>query len=172
MSEPIPTIWTGEAFEPMGSTWRKRADQRYVVGQRYLVEPSEERSMASHRAFFAAINEAWMNLPERVAEQYPTADKLRKHALIRTGYRDEKSIVCASKAEALRVAAFIQDVDDYAVIVVTGAVVTRYTAKSQSMKAMGKEAFQKSKDDVLDWIAALIGVDRTALPQKPTEVAA
>ncbi len=168
----IPMIWTDSGtMEPMGETWRKRADARFVVGQKYLIDPDEERSMASHRAYFAAINEAWSNLPERFAEAFPTADHLRKHALIRCGYRDETSILCASKAEALRVAAFVKMADEYAIITVQGALVTRWTAKSQSMKAMGRAMFQESKDKTLDWVAALIGHDRVGLTENAGQAA-
>ncbi len=75
------------------------------------------------------------HLPEAVAERFPTPDSLRRFALIRTGHRDERSIACASKAEALRVAAFVQPMDDCAVVTVTGALVTVYTPRSQSMRA-------------------------------------
>jgi hypothetical protein len=159
----IPMIWTGETMEPLGETWRRRADKRFVVGQKYLIDPDEERSEASHRQFFAAVREAWMNLPDRFADAFPTETHLRKHALIRCGFRDETSILCASKAEALRVAAFVKSSDEYAIVTVQGALVTRWTAKSQSQKAMGKAQFQESKDKVLDWIAKLIGTDTQTL---------
>src|SRR3546814_9642927 len=55
--------------------------------------------------------------------RFATPDHLRRWALIRAGYRDERSIVCASKAEAQRLAAFIKPMDDYAVVLVSEAVV-------------------------------------------------
>ena len=124
----------------------------------YRLAPYEERSTVSHSHYFACLNDAWANLPDEVAWQYPTAEKLRKTALIRTGYTDERSTVCASNAEALRIAAFIRPMDDYAIVTVKEAVVTIYTAKSQSYRAMGKQEFQKSKDAVIEWISNLIGV--------------
>ena len=57
--------------------------------------------------------------------------------------------------------------DDFAIVVVTGSVVTRFTAKSQSQRAMGKADFQASKDAVLDLAAQLIG----ATPQQIEESA-
>ena len=148
---------------PVGQTWARRADAQWVVGERYSVEIRQERSAASHRAYFASIAEAWQNLPEDLAERFPTPDALRKFALIRAGFRDERSIVAASKAEALRLAAFIKPMDAYAVVTVKDAVVVVYTAKSQSIKAMGKEDFEKSKAAVLDIVAQMIGTTAPTL---------
>ena len=134
-----------------------------MVGQRYIIEPREERSAESHRHYFACINEAWSNLPEDMAERLPTSDHLRKYALIKSGYRDERSIACSSKAEARKIAAFVKPIDDFAVVTVSDATVTVFTAKSQSMRAMGKNEFAISKDKVLDIIAAMIGTTADAL---------
>lgn len=139
-------------------SFQRQADAMFCIGETYTMVPVEDRSAASHRHFFASVNEAWANLPEGLAAEYPTAEHLRKAALIRAGYRDERSIVCASRAEALRVAAFVRPLDAYALVVVSEAVVRVYTAQSQSVRAMGKDAFQKSKDDVLTALAGMIGV--------------
>ena len=154
---PLPFVWDGEALR-IRPSFQRQADDQFCIGETYTMAPVEERSAASHRHYFSAINEAWQNLPEDLAGRYPTAEALRKAALIRAGYRDERSIVCASKAEAGRVAAFVRPMDDFAYVTVSEAVVTVYTAKSQSLRAMGKAEFQKSKDDVLTALAAMIGV--------------
>lgn len=159
---PLMMQWDGEALKPT-RRFQKIADQRLVIGEIYRVDPEEERSIASHNHYFAAVNEAWRNLPEDVAERYPTSEHLRKWALIKTGYRDERSIVCATKAEAARVAAFVRPMDEYAVITVSEAVVTIYTAKSQSARAMGKETFLISKDAVINTLASIIGTTTAAL---------
>lgn len=161
---PIAVMWDGEAFKPL-PRFHNVAKAHFGEGEVMTFVQHEERSMASHGHFFAAVTEAWRNLPEAMGERYPDADTLRKDALIRTGYRDEREIVCASKAEALRVAAFIRGGQGYSVVVVSGAVVTEYVAKSQSMKAMGKEAFAASKDAVLTYLAELIGVTTEQLSQ-------
>lgn len=158
----LPYTWDGESFR-IRPSFQKRADELFCVGETYTLEVLEERSAASHRHYFAAVNEAWANLPEHLAEQYPTADHLRKGALIRAGYRDERSIVCASRAEALRVAGFVKPLDTYALVTVTEAVVRVFTAQSQSQKAMGKQLFLKSKADVLETLADMIGVQTAAL---------
>ena len=159
---PMPFEWDGEAMR-IRPGFQKRADEAFCVGETYTLDVVEDRSAASHRHFFAMINEAWQNLPEDMATEYPTAEALRKAALIRAGYRDERSIVCSSRAEALRIAAFIKPMDDYAFVAVSEAVVRVYTAKSQSVRAMGKAEFQRSKEEVLDALARMIGVEPEAL---------
>jgi hypothetical protein len=159
----LPVTWNGDAFEPANSYWRKEADRRYTVGERYVLTVEEIRSEQSHKHMFAAIREAWMSLPESYHERYATPDHLRRWALIKTGFREERSIVCASETEARRVAAFVRPVDDYAVVVVRDNIVVHLTAKSQSSRAMGKDEFQRSKTAVLDCIAQMLDVTRAEL---------
>ena len=149
--------WNGESFTPL-PRFRRQCDAEFVVGERYRLTTMEERSEKSHRAFFAAVNEGWSNLPENVGDQFPTSEHLRKFALIRCGFADERQIVCSSGAEALRLAAFIKPMDTYAVVQTRGPVVTVWTAKSQSMRAMGKQDFQRSQEAVRDFISSMIGV--------------
>lgn len=156
--------WDGESMVPLKG-FQKRCDETFYVGERYRMEVQEERSMRSHRHYFASIHEAWLNLPEDKAERFPTSEHLRKWALIKTGYRDERSIVAASKAEAQRIAAFVRPIDEYAVVVVRDACVLVYTARSQSVKAMGKKDFTGSKEAVLDVLATLVGTSAQSLQE-------
>lgn len=163
---PINCIWDGESFVPANRYYARIADDQFGVGELVTLVREEERSAKSHRHYFASINEAWKSLPDELAAQYPTAEHLRKAALIRAGYADERSIVCGSRAEALRVAAFIRPMDTYAIVATYHAVVKVWTAQSQSVRAMGKAEFQASKDKVLDWIAGLLGVPVEHLPKQ------
>lgn len=104
-------------------------------------------------------------LTEHRAEQFATAEHLRKWCLIKAGFRDESSIPLPSKAVAQRVAAWSKPGDDFAVIVVREATVIRMTAKSQSVKAMGAAEFKRSKDAVLDELAKMLEIDRPTLEQ-------
>lgn len=153
---PITCTWTGEAWEPI-KRFHNLVNAELVVGQTYTLVEHQERSQASHNHFFAIVNDAWLNLPENVAGQFASSEHLRKWALIKAGYRDERTLVASSKAEAIRLAAFIKPIDDFAVVTVNGVVVTSYTAKSQSHKAMGRETFQRSKDDVLAVLDGMLG---------------
>lgn len=154
--------WEGDAMVPL-SRFARTCGEAFTVGEYYRMEVREERSVKSHSHYFACIADAWENLPEDQASQFPTAEHLRKWALVKAGYRDERSIVCASKAEAQRVAAFIKPLDEYAVVIVREAVVMVLTAKSQSVKAMGRVDFQASKDKVLGILSEMIGVTPKAL---------
>lgn len=154
---PIIFDWNGEAMIPL-ARFMRLCDNQFVVGEQYRMEAIEERSRISHNHYFASIHDAWLNLPEYMSDQFLTETHLRKHALIKAGYADKGSFACASKAEAIRLAAFIKPTDEYAIITVEECVVTRYTAQSQSVKAMGKEKFQASKTAVLEIISNMIGV--------------
>ena len=162
MNAPLP--WRYEGGGVLRSTspfFAKRADQQYEAGKTYLLLEMHERSEASHRQYFASINDAWSSLPDGMAVDFPTPDILRRHALIMTGFRRERKFVASSKAEARKIAAFLrpQSVsDDYAIISVHENIVIEWKAKSQSYKEMGKVDFQKSKQAVLDFVAELIGV--------------
>lgn len=160
----LPFVWDGEALR-IRPGFQSAADEQFCIGEAYTMQPVEDRSAASHRHYFSAINEAWQNVPEHLAGEFPTAEHLRKKALIRAGYRDERTFVCSSRAEAIRLAAFLRPVDDYAIVSVSGSTVVQWTAKSQSMRAMGKADFQKSKDDVLEALADMIGVRSADLHQ-------
>lgn len=156
---PLAVRWNGEAFEPLAS-WRKAADLHFVIGEVYAMELCEARSQKSHRHYFAAVAEIWKNLPETALDRFPNPEALRAYGLIRAGYCDTETLVCSSKAEAVRVAAFMRRPGDIGtIVVVRDNTITRYTARSQSQRAMGtKKAFQESKDAVLSVLAALIDV--------------
>ncbi len=157
---PLKFRWDGAAMIPLVESVAAR---QYALGATYRLAPWEDRAPAAHNHYFAAIHEGWRNLPERFVGRWPTAEHLRRDLLIQVGYRDERSIVCASKAEAVRLAGFIAPMDRYAVIEARNAVVTVYTAKSQSMRAMGKQEFADSKREVLELLSEIIGVSQDDL---------
>lgn len=152
-------------MRPVNSAWARRADRQWVVGARYLVEIRQERSEAAHRHEFAWLREAWMNLPEHLADLYPSPEHLRKRALIEAGYYDEDAIDCGTNAAALRVAAFARK-DDFALVIVRRSCVLVRTAKSQSRRAMDGPTFQASKTAIMEVVAAMIGVTSAALERE------
>jgi hypothetical protein len=152
---PLLFAWDGEAMRPLNT---RAADRQYVVGERYRLEPREERSDATHRHEFAWLHDAWLNLPERLADQYPTPEHLRKRALIQAGFYNEEIIDVGNKAGAIRVAASLRNIDDFALVIVRGPFVVRRIAKSQSRRAMNKQEFQASKTALMDVVAGLLGV--------------
>jgi hypothetical protein len=152
-------VWNGLAMVP------RRPDQAakaFEEGQIYHLEEVTERSWASHSHQFAWINQAWENLPEALADTFPTPEHLRKAALIATGWHRETVIDLGSKAAALRFAAYVRGDDAFAQVIIRGSVATVRKARSQRMHGldrMTKAEFQKSKDDILGWISTLVGVD-------------
>lgn len=143
--------------------YRKQCDEQFVVGQAYRMEVVEERSSASHRFYFAAIHEAWVNLPEDIADRFKNADHLRKWCLIKCGCCDEQNFILANETGAQAFAQFIGLREPYAVIDVKGRVVRIYTAKSQSIREMGKAEFEQSKRAVLDLVSSMTGVTSAQL---------
>lgn len=159
MSEaaPIAMLWDGEVMRPASPAWARRADKVFVIGQTHFMVEESPRSGSSHAHYFATLTEAWRNLPEALAEQFPSVEHLRKYALIEAGFCSVSTMPCAGEAGAQRVADFIRPLADYAVVTAHKNVVTVRTAKSQSYRAMGKADFQRSKEAVLEIVSAMIG---------------
>lgn len=161
---PLLFRWDGEAMWPRPAFVRE-ANRQFVVGETYRMSELEERSDASHAHQFAFVNEAWKNLPERIAAEFPSALHLRKRALIETGFYHETVLDVGSPEAAFAVATTLRAKDAFAWIVVRGGVVVMREAKSQKRSAMEKVEFQASKDAILDWVSKLIGVEPQALAQ-------
>jgi hypothetical protein len=157
----IRAQWDGDAFVPT-RPYKSRCDREYIVGEIYDVDPTLPRSMASHRHFFARVHELWQNLPEGLDLEYPSAEHLRKRMLIKANWCDYQDFVLASHAGAMELAARLQRGDEYAVIEVAGQVVRIWTAKSQAVRKQDRKDFQRVKQQVLDAIENLIGVDTDA----------
>src|SRR5262245_61518541 len=159
--EPFPFTWSGTAMLPPLAL-AQRAAERFTEGKRYLLVEHKLRSRKSHDHQFAALHEAWLNLPEALAPIFPTEEHLRKFALIKTGYADLKITVMDTERDAQRLAVALRR-HEFELVTVTGTAVYRYSAKSQSQEAMGAETFQQSKQAVLDYVAALVNVDPLTL---------
>lgn len=133
-------------------------------GEIVTVSIERGRSMNSHRHQFAFVREAWQNLPEALMEMpwAETAETLRKHALIATGFHQTYTLDCGANATAQRVKTALVSAEagkhGYALGRVRGPVVTIWTPESQSLRSMGGARFQESKTAILDWMAAQIGV--------------
>lgn len=144
---------------------RAQADRHYVDGETYTLEEHAERSLNSHNHYFAALHSAWLNLPVELSDAYPTETHFRKRLLIQAGVCDEQKIVFATANDAIKAAGLVLARDDYCVADVQERTLTIWTAKSQSMRSMGKEAFQASKEKVLELAASLIGTTADTLSQ-------
>ncbi|BAQ18355.1 hypothetical protein [Methyloceanibacter caenitepidi] len=156
---PVACLWKNGAFIPATSYQLKRCQEHFEDGKRYALIEHQERSINSHNHYFAALHDAWQNLPEDIGVDFPTVEHLRKRALISTGYYDQRSVVCADNEEARRVAAFIRPMDEFALVAVNGPAVVVRTPKSQTYRAMDRKTFSESKEKVLGWVWDLVGVD-------------
>lgn len=162
MTTPITYYCTGEALVPL-RRFDNRFKSEFEKGKRYQMEEIEQRSGKSHRHFFASVAEAWSNLPEEYAQEFASPEHLRKYALIKTGWHDVAYFPFASKEEAMRYVTYHRARDEFAIVTINDNVVTIYTAKSQKSRGkdrMSNEDFQASKNDVLDYVWNLCGVDR------------
>jgi hypothetical protein len=160
---PAVFVWDGERMLPVPAAVQL-CQRQFVVGMRYRLAEYEPRSRAAHNYYFAWLEEAFRQLPERYAMQFSSPEHLRKWALCRTQYRNVRKIACASKKEAQRVAAFVKRGNRrrgetfYAEVSVKGTVVVEITPKSQAMKEMNRKQFLDSMEQVREIIAELIGV--------------
>jgi hypothetical protein len=183
---PIVMVWReADVFDPEDGSierrrvmvpvpkYRPRAERQYEDGAEYTLAPVEPRSRALHSRYFAALNEAFHNLPEKVSARWENVEHFRKWVLIETGWYHEKDFTFEGRraeAEARRLAAFIRTEDDYARMWVTKVAerpptwkVIIHKAKSQDHASMKNEEFKESSNAVLDFAAQLIGTRRGEL---------
>lgn len=167
MIRSLPYVWNTETatMAPI-DRFRGIARRQFVHGETYILEVHEQRSTASHRHYFAAIKEAHANLDEEHTNRYPTPEHLRKWALIKCGYHNERTYVCDSPRHAKSLAIAIEENTEFAVVIVKGNIVKIYTARSQAVGEMKNEEFKESKEKVLSLLAGLIGITRTALEEE------
>lgn len=124
----------------------------------------KQRTQASHNHQFAAIHDLWHNLPasHAGAPYAASAEAFRKHGLVETGHCDVETLVFedakAARDAAPYIAALARRAHGYALVIARGPLVICTTPHSQSYRAMGKELFERSKADVLEWGMRLLGV--------------
>ena len=156
---PVLLTYAGDGiFTAANAFWRARCDKNYVIGETKPMAPHEDRSYASHNHEFAWLTEAWRNLPEDIADMFPSPEHLRKRALIDCGFYHETIVDAGTRPAAIRVAAAFRAREEFSLIFVRGHLVFIRTAKSQSRRAMDKKDFQASKTAIMELIAGLLGV--------------
>lgn len=152
---------------------RTRAMEQFEAGAEYTLAPVEARNRAFHNAYFAQINEAFKNLPEKVSARWDDVEHFRKWVLVEEGFYTEKEFTFEgrnAKGEAQRLAAFIRTEDDYARMWVTCVqeappiykVIIR-RAQSQDHASMKNDSFRASAEAVLAFASNLIGTPRSEL---------
>lgn len=169
VSAPIDMVWERGVMRPISPFWARRAERQWTVGEVYAITDNPERSSKAHAFYFASVGNAWKSLPDHMAERFPSADHLRRYALIKSGFCDTQSMPCGTHAAAMRFAAFVRPIDEFALVTVTGSVMNVFRAKSQSMRAMGRDEFNRSKDTVLAVLADMIEVSPKVLAKQVAE---
>ena len=154
-------------MRPTSPYFRKLADELFVVGQWHPMVEQHMRDPISHSHYFARLGEMWKTLPDAAAAEFADREKLRKHALIRTGYFDQTKTVFPSAEAAVLALALIAPLDEYAICKADGPVLYRWTAKSQAHTAMGKKDFMASKYAVLGWVADLLRLPPDDIHREP-----
>jgi hypothetical protein len=164
---PLPCRWTGSEFKP----WNLGLARKYFEpGGTYNLAPYDERSQASHSAYFAELDSKWNTLPHDLESEYPSRESMRHRVLIKTGFCTQRDFVLPTNDAAMQFAAELIEADDeaYSLIEVRGRVVRRYRAMSQSYRAMGRKVFEESKAAVLDYIdRELLGVEPELITRSP-----
>lgn len=162
---PVPCMFKNGVFHPLGRA-RNVVAAHYTENEVVLLAPVEETSPASMAHEFAWLKDAWLSLPEVLAETFPTPEHLRKRALIMGGFFNETAVDAGTNAAALRVAAFMRGQDEFAWVVVRGPLAVMRTAKSQSKRTMKKDEFQASKTALMEVVAGMLGVEPNQLPKQ------
>lgn len=136
--------------------------RQYAVDEDYALGPVEGVPSRSRGGFFAAVNEAWKNLPEE-DERFPSPEHLRKRALVQAGWAKHAQYIMDTPKDAKNMARALRGADEYAVIKVGGNVVDVWTAKSIATGQINAEEFQAVKTKALDWVATLARTTRAEL---------
>lgn len=153
-------VWDGDVMIPL-PRFKRMCDQLFAVHEEYPLIVLENRSMASHRHYFAAVAEAWENLSEEHTHdgqgnvRFPTSEHLRAWALVEAGYATETKYVMDTPKDAKQLAIMLRKKEPLAIIRVRGNVVQEFIPESQSTGSMKKQAFEDSKAAVLAIVAPM-----------------
>ena len=111
------------------------------------------------KRFFAQIRDVHSNLRDEHRQRWPSAEIMRKHALINVGYCDSMQVAAGSKAAAPRIADAFKHMDRYCLVDVRDSVLTVFTARSMSRNSLRKPQFHEVAEAALHWIFQQTGID-------------
>lgn len=168
---PVTVRWDGESFVPASRREALECDRQFVVGEKYRMTECQDRSAASHNHEFAWLATAWQNLPEDLADEYPSPEHLRKRALIEAKFYTEQLVDAGSNAAAERVAQAFRSREQFVLVLVRGPIVIIRTPESQSRRSMGAKRFQESKSAIMEVVCELIGISPDELEQNAGKAA-
>ena len=154
--------WINYAFVPI-ARFEKQCRANFVAGERYIVEVLHQSDWIGRKAYFGKVAQLFRNWPERLDRQFDSAEHLRAWALIRTRHRVERPHVCATNAEALRLAVALRTEKPYCEVSIHDKIVFVWEALSQAAQAMGAKEFAKSSNDVIGFLCDLVGTTEDEL---------
>lgn len=152
---------TADGMRPL-AFHRELFAREFEIGKRYSLIEFDERSPENHNHLFMLITGYWHNWPENYPRELPSAETLRKHALIQTGHYIHAEMAHASlEAATAYVRDFLLHVD-YAegsiVSTPNGTATVMRIAKTLKKKVMEAAEFNKAKADVLDFCQSVTGI--------------
>lgn len=142
--------------------------RQYTFGEDYALGPVEGVPSRSRAHFFAAVRDAWDNLPEE-NRRWPTAEHFRKWLLVQVGWRNESTHPLETVKDAQAMAVALRADDEFAVIVRKGSTVWFATAKSIATNAIKKDEWGPVKEAALDLAASLARTTRPELERHSRE---
>jgi len=154
-NRPVIFVWTPEGTMVPLPRFRKLCDELYAVHEEYPLVVLRARNMNQHRAYFAALHDAFDNLDERYDGVFPSPEHLREWALCQTEFCVVTHEAYETSADAMRAAKAIRKLAPYAVLSLSGSTLVTKHALSQSVRAMGKEQFEASCKAVLEVVAGM-----------------
>jgi hypothetical protein len=158
MSWAIKLLWTGEVLKPAHPM---REELKVGSVHRFVLD--DERSIASHNHYFAALQIAYNNLPENTQARFQCFEHFRAWCLMKCGYAKQDLYPMDTEKDAKVLATAIGGRHPFAIITISGTTVQVLTPMSQSKSAMGHDLFQASKVAVLDLAASMIGISTDEL---------
>lgn len=151
---PVAMIWDGNVMIPL-PRFKRLCDQQFAINEEYPLMIVENRSMASHNHYFAALSEGFANLAEEYAQEFDSVEHMRHWCLCKEGFCTHTRYELNTAADARVVRDLLKGRDQTTIVKVDGSVVTIYEPESQSMAAMKKDRFEESKNAVLARVASM-----------------
>ncbi len=161
-TQPVVCTWDGVVLTPT-PRYARAAARQFEPGAEYPLQIVESRNMRFHNKYFAAIHEGWTQLPERIAQRFPTSEHLRHWLLIQVGEAVEKEYDLQTSDDARLLAMCVRTESPFARVRVVGPRVIVNRANSQALGSMSAAEFNDSAEKVLDLLAQMIGVPRGKL---------
>lgn len=154
----------------LNSVDMKVLEEQLQQGATVVFTEDKERSSKQHRWLFACIRKAFETLPEKQIPRFPTAEHLRKGALIKAGWCDiHQQAFSSAKVADLAAKSFKLGVNlttggkNYTLAIANDNVVTYAVPRSISFKACRGPDWEAVCIGVINYLSELVECDVTEL---------